>query len=178
MPLLPYKGIMPTVAEDAFIAEGAMVIGNVTIGSGTGVWYNTVIRGDANSITIGKNCNIQDNCVIHVERTRPTVIGDNVTIGHGAIVHGCTIEDGALVAIHTNVLNGAVVGAGSIVGAGAVVSENKVIPPRSLVLGVPAKVVRELTDEDVARTIRTARNYAILAQEHKQSLRQGGGETE
>ncbi len=169
MPLLPFKGKMPRVAEDAFIAEGAQIIGDVTIGSGTGVWYNAVIRGDHTSITIGKNCNIQDNCVVHVERNRPTMIGDNVSVGHGAIIHGCTIEDGALVAIHANVLNGAVVGAGAMVGAGAVVGENRTIPPRSLALGVPARVVRELTDEDIARTIRTARNYATLAQEHRQS---------
>lgn len=169
MPLIPYNGVTPKVADDAFIAEGACVIGDVTIGSGSSVWYNTVIRGDITPITIGRNTNVQDNATIHVDRGVPAVIGDNVSIGHGAVVHGCTVEDGALIAIHATVLSGAVIGAGSIVGAGAVVGEKKVIPPHSLVLGVPARVIRELNDDDAARMSRTVRSYAALAQEHKQS---------
>ena len=168
MPLIPFRGIMPRVAEDAFIAEGAQVIGDVTIGSGSSVWYNAVVRGDVASVTIGRNCNIQDNSTIHSDRGMPTVIGDGVTIGHGSVVHGCLVESGALIAIHATVLSGAVIGSGSIVGAGAVVSEGKAIPPRSLALGVPARVVRQLSDEDVARVDRTAENYARLAQQHRQ----------
>lgn len=168
MPLIPYKGIMPRVAEDVFIADGAQVIGDVTIGPGSSIWYNVVIRADIAGVTIGRNCNIQDNTTIHVDRSMPCVIGDNVSVGHGAVVHGCRVEEGALIAIHATVLSGAVIGAGSIVGAGAVVGEKKLIPPRSLALGVPAKVVRELTDEDLARAARTTSNYARLAQEHRQ----------
>ena len=167
MPLIPFRGVMPKVAEDVFIAEGAQVIGDVTIGSGTSVWYNAVIRGDIAPITIGRNCNIQDNSTLHGDRSRPIVMGNDVSVGHGAVVHGCTVEDNALIAIHATVLTGAVIGMGSIVGAAAVVGERKVIPPRSLVLGVPAKVVRELTDQDIIRAGRTVSNYLQMAQEHK-----------
>ncbi len=168
MPLIPYKGIMPKVAEDVFIAEGALVIGDVTIGSGSSVWYNTVIRGDVASITIGRDCNIQDNSTIHVAPGAPAIIGDGVSVGHNAVVHGCTVGDGALIAIQATVLTGAEIGAGALVGAGAVVGEKKVIPPRSLALGVPAKVVRELAESDLALMARTAQHYVTLAREHRQ----------
>ncbi len=167
MPLIPYKGIMPKVAEDVFIAEGALVIGDVTIGPGSSIWYNTVVRGDIAPITIGRDCNIQDNSTIHVAPGAPTVIGDGVSVGHNAVIHGCTVGGGSLIAIHAVVLTGAVIGAGSMVGAGAVVGENRAIPPRSLVLGVPGKVVRELTEEDAARMARTTQHYVTLAREHK-----------
>jgi len=167
VPLIPYKGVMPRVAEDVFIAEGALVIGDVTIGPGSSIWYNTVIRGDIAPITIGRECNIQDNSTVHVAPGAPTVIGNGVSVGHNAVIHGCTLEDGALVAIHAVVLTGAVVGAGSMVGAGAVVGEGKTIPPRSLALGVPARVVRELTDDDLARMAQTTRHYVTLASEHR-----------
>jgi carbonic anhydrase/acetyltransferase-like protein (isoleucine patch superfamily) len=167
MPLIQYNGVMPKVAEDVFIAEGACVIGDVTIGPGSSVWYNTVIRGDIAPVVIGRNTNIQDNTTIHVDRGKPTVIGDNVSVGHGAVVHGCTVEDGALIAIHATVLSGAVIGTGSIVGAGAVVGEGKSIPPGSLALGVPARVVRKLTAKDSERAARTVRNYNSLAQQYR-----------
>ena len=166
MALIAYKGVMPKVAEDVFIAEGALVIGDVTIGAGSSVWYNTVIRGDIAPITIGRDCNIQDNSTVHVAPGAPTVIGDGVSVGHNAVIHGCTVGDGALVAIHAVALTGAVIGAESMVGAGAVVGENKVIPPRSLVLGVPARVVRELTEADLARMADTTQHYVTLAREH------------
>ncbi len=167
MPLIPYKGVMPKVAEDVFIAEGAQVIGDVTIGPGSSIWYNTVVRGDIAPITIGRDCNIQDNSTVHVAPGAPTIIGDGVSVGHNAVIHGCTVEAGSLVAIHAVVLTGAVIGAESMVGAGAVVGENKTIPPRSLALGVPARVIRELTDEDVGRIVQTTQNYVALAQEHR-----------
>ncbi|HEX2923770.1 MAG TPA: gamma carbonic anhydrase family protein [Chloroflexota bacterium] len=166
MALIPYRGVMPKIAEGVFIAEGAQIIGDVTIGAGSSVWYNTVIRGDVASVTIGQNVNVQDNSTVHVGRGVPCVIHDNVSIGHGAVVHGCTVEEGAMIAIHATVLTGAVVGAGSIVGAGAMVGEKKTIPPRSLAVGIPARVIRELTDEDVAMSAATARNYAQLSKEH------------
>ena len=169
VPIIPYNGIMPRIAEGVFVAEGAMVIGDVTIGPGSSIWYNTVVRGDVAPITIGRDCNLQDNSTVHVAPGAPTVIGDGVSVGHNAVIHGCTVEDGALVAINAVVLTGAVIGAGSMVGASAVVSENKTIPPRSLALGVPARVVRELTEEDVARVVHTAQHYVTLAQEHMDS---------
>ena len=177
MPLLPYKGIMPRVAEDVFVAEGAQVIGDVTIGSGSSIWYNTVVRGDVASVTIGRNCNIQDNSTVHAEPGGPIVIGDDVTVGHGAVVHGCTVGDGALIAIHATVLSGAVVGAGAMVGAGALVPEGKVIPPGSLALGVPARVIRDLSPDDRARMAATCRHYVELAREHAESTstRRGTG---
>ncbi len=170
MPIIPYKGIMPRIHETAFVAEGAQVIGDVTIGAGSSVWYNAVVRGDVQPVTIGRNTNIQDNCTVHSEPKVATVIGDDVSIGHNAVIHGCTIESGALVAMQATVLSGAVVGAGSVVGAGAVVGEGKVIPPRRLALGVPARVLRELNDQDVERVRLTAEHYAALAQEHKKTL--------
>lgn len=166
--MIPYKGKMPKVAEDVFVAEGAILIGDVTVGSGSSIWYNTVIRGDIEPVTIGRDCNIQDNTTIHVAPGYPAVICDRVSVGHNAVIHGCTVEDDALIAIHASVLTGAKVGAGSMVGAGAVVGENKTVPPRSLALGVPAKVVRELTEEDLTRMARTVEHYVALGQEHKQ----------
>jgi carbonic anhydrase/acetyltransferase-like protein (isoleucine patch superfamily) len=158
---------MPRVAEDVFIADGALVIGDVSIGPGTSIWYNTVVRGDVAPITIGRDCNIQDNSTVHGSPGVPTILGDGVSVGHNAVIHSCTVGDGALIAIQAVVLTGAVVGAGSMVGAGAVVGEGKTIPPRSLALGVPARVVRELTEEDLARMAETTRHYVGLAQEHK-----------
>ncbi len=164
--MIPFRGVMPKIADGVFIAEGAQIIGDVTIGAGSSVWYNTVIRGDVASVTIGRNVNLQDNSTVHVGRGIPCVIHDNVSVGHGAVVHGCTVEEGAMIAIHATVLTGATVGAGSIVGAGAMVGERKSVPPRSLVVGVPARVIRELTDEDVAMSTGTAQRYAQLAKEH------------
>ncbi|MHB8992569.1 MAG: gamma carbonic anhydrase family protein [Chloroflexota bacterium] len=161
---------MPRVAEDVFVAEGAMVIGDVTIGPGSSVWYNTVIRGDLEPVTIGRDCNIQDNATIHVAVGHPTVMGDRVSIGHNAVIHGCTVEDDALIAIHASVLTGATVGEGSMIGAGAVVGENKTIPPRSLALGIPAKLVRELTEADRASMARTTKHYVTLGQEHRKRV--------
>lgn len=167
MPLIPFGDKVPKIADDVFIADGAQVIGDVTIGEGSSVWYNVVIRGDIEPVVIGKNTNIQDNATIHVETGLGTTLGDNVSVGHNAVVHGCTIGDGALIAIHSVVLSGATIGAGSLVGAGAIVGEKKEVPPRTLVLGVPAKVVRELSDQDLERMARTARNYVALARKHK-----------
>jgi len=155
VPLIPYKGLMPRVAEDVFIADGALVIGDVSIGPGTSIWYNTVVRGDVAPITIGRDCNIQDNSTVHGSPGVPTILGDGVSVGHNAVIHSCTVGDGALIAIQAVVL------------AGAVVGEGKTIPPRSLALGVPARVVRELTEEDLARMAETTRHYVGLAQEHK-----------
>lgn len=168
MPLIPFQGAMPQVAEDVFIAEGARVIGNVTIGAHSSIWYNVVIRADHERVVIGSNTNIQDNVTIHADPGSPCVIDDNVSVGHNAVVHGCHVGNGALIGINSVVLNGAEIGEDAIVGAGAVVGAGKVIPPRMLAVGIPAKVMRELTDEDVAENLARADRYAALARMHGQ----------
>jgi carbonic anhydrase/acetyltransferase-like protein (isoleucine patch superfamily) len=141
-----YKGVRPTCDPESFIADGARVIGRVTLGKYSSVWFNAVLRGDVNAISLGAYSNVQDNAVVHVADHLEAVIGDFVTIGHSAVVHGCTIEDHCLIGMSATILNGAVIGRGSIIAAGAVVRENDIIPPHSLVVGVPAKVVRQVPD--------------------------------
>ena len=154
----------------AWIAPGAAVIGRVHLGEWASVWYGAVLRGDLAEIRVGARSNVQDGCVVHVDRGMPAIIGDDVVLGHGAVVHAATVEDGCLIAIRAVVLSGAVIGAGSIVGAGAVVTERTVIPPRSLVLGVPGRVVRELSEQEVSRTRALAEHYVQLAQAHARHL--------
>ncbi len=146
MSLFALNGVAPELPPDGdvFVAPGAAVIGNVKLMSGTSVWFNAVLRGDTEPITVGEGSNVQDGCVGHADPSFPLTIGRNCTIGHKAIVHGCTIEDGVLIGMGATVLNGAVIGAGSLIGAGALVTEGKRIPPGSLVVGAPGKVVREL----------------------------------
>lgn len=155
-----YRGITPQIASSVFVDESAQVIGDVTFGEDASVWFNVVIRGDVNYIRIGARTNIQDGSVLHVYKDlHPLLIGDNVTVGHGCVLHGCSIEDRCLISMGAVVLNGARIGAGSIIGAGAVVTENTVVPPRSLFLGVPANFFRHLTDEDLKMIDRYASNY-------------------
>lgn len=168
MSILPYKGVMPVIHESVFLAEGACVIGDVVLGEGCSVWFNAVIRGDVHTIRIGEGTNVQDGCVLHVTNgTHPLVIGRNVTIGHGAIVHGATVEDGCLIGMGARVLDGSVIGAGSLVAAGAVVLEGFKVPPGSLVAGVPAKVRRSLTAEERAQIERSAMNYREYSSAYK-----------
>jgi len=147
----------------AWIAPGAVVTGQVYLAEETSVWYGCVLRGDIAPIQVGPRSNIQDGAIIHVDHAYPTVIGADVVVGHGAIIHGATVEDGCLIAIRATVLSGAVVGAGSIVGAGAVVTEGSVIPPRSLVLGIPGKVKRSLSDDEVQQIKALAGRYVIYS---------------
>jgi carbonic anhydrase/acetyltransferase-like protein (isoleucine patch superfamily) len=155
-----YKGVRPAIASSAYVDESAQVIGDVVIGEEASVWMAVVVRGDVNHIRVGARSNIQDGTIVHVMReTHPTLIGEDVTIGHAACIHGCTIEDRVLVGMGAVVLNGAVIGHDSIVAAGALVTEGAEIPPRSLVMGSPAKVRRALTDEEVASVARYAQNY-------------------
>lgn len=147
-----YKDIEPKIDSSAFIAENAVVIGDVEIGKDSSVWYGCVIRGDVNRIRIGDRTNIQDGTVIHVSRAQfdgPTIIEDEVTVGHGAMIHGCHIEKGALIGIGAIVLDGVRIGSKALIAAGSVVTPNTVIPPRSLVMGSPARVKRELTEEEL-----------------------------
>jgi len=146
---LSYKGVKPVVGSSVFVAENATVIGRVRIADYSSVWFGAVLRGDIADIEIGKYTNVQDLVVVHVDNGVPTVIGDYVTIGHSAVIHGCKIGSYTLVGMGAVVLTGADVGEGSVIGAGAVVRENEKIPPRSLVVGVPGRVVRTLSDEDV-----------------------------
>ncbi len=174
MPVLPYQGKWPQIAPDVFIAEGAMVIGDVTIGEGSSVWYNAVLRGDTAPIRIGRRSNIQDNCTVHVDADAPCVIGDECIIGHGAVVHGATLSDRVLVAMNAVILSHAVIGAESIVGACALVSERKQLPGGMLYVGVPARSLRMLTADEKADLVDRAARYCRLAAEHRASLgRQG-----
>jgi gamma-carbonic anhydrase len=158
--LRPYRGTMPTVHETAYIDSSAQVIGDVVIGEASSVWMNVVIRGDVHRIRIGKRTNVQDGTVVHVMRdTHPTTIGDEVTIGHGAVVHGCTIADRCLIGMGAIILNGAVIGEDSIVAAGTLIVEDARIPPRSLVMGSPGKVRRPLSDAEVASILDYASRY-------------------
>jgi len=158
--LRPCRGRLPVIDPTAYIDPSAQVIGDVEIGEESSVWMNVVIRGDVNHVRIGRRSNVQDGTIVHVmHETHPTVIGDAVTIGHGAIVHGCTVEDRVLIGMGAILLNGARVGADSIVAAGSLVPERVAIPPRSLVMGSPARVRRTLSDSEVASILEYSGNY-------------------
>ncbi|MEW6128439.1 MAG: gamma carbonic anhydrase family protein [Acidobacteriota bacterium] len=145
-----FKGIKPKIAESVFIAQGAHIIGDVEIGEQSSVWFNCVLRGDVFPIRIGNHTNIQDGTIIHVTSGQfPTLVGNRVTIGHGAILHGCQIKDESLIGIRSVILDEAVIGENCLIAAGSLVTPGTVIPPRSMVMGAPAKVRRELSDEEV-----------------------------
>jgi carbonic anhydrase/acetyltransferase-like protein (isoleucine patch superfamily) len=164
-----FAGVAPTISPGAYVAPGAVLIGDVTVGDESSIWYNVVLRADQELIVVGRCTNVQDNCVVHGDPGQPAVIGDHVTIGHSAVIHGATVEDDVLIGINATILNGAVVGRGSIVGAGAVVTEGTTIPPGSLVLGVPGRVVRSLKPEEVEEIHQHAVEYCELARQHKRS---------
>ena len=163
MPLVPFQGVQPAVDPTAYVAPNATLVGDVTVGAGASVWFGAVMRGDADHLELGARSNLQDNAVVHADEGVPAIIGEDVSIGHAAVVHGCRIEDGCLIGMNATVLNRAVVGARSLVAAGALVLEGTVIPPRSLVAGVPAKVRRELTDDEVEALANNARIYVERA---------------
>lgn len=150
-------------APDAWIASSAVLIGDVVIGSRSSVWFGAVVRADQDAIRIGQDSNLQDGVVLHTDRGLVLRVGDRVSVGHLAVLHGCTVEDDVLIGMHATVLNGARVGAGSIVAAGAVVLEGSDIPPRSLVAGVPARVRRATTDDELTSNRKNAEDYALLA---------------
>lgn len=160
MAIITYQGITPNIHSSVFIADGVHIIGDVEIGKDCSVWYNTVIRGDVNYIRIGERTNIQDNTVIHVtNKIFPTHIGSNVTIGHSAVIHACTIHDYSLIGMGAVILDDVKVGPFALVAAGAVVTMGTVIPEGTLAAGVPAKVIRRLTDEERQTLIQSAQNY-------------------
>lgn len=172
MPVYPFKGRMPTIADDVFIAPGAMIIGDVTIHEGASIWYNAVVRGDTAPIVIGRRTNIQDNCTLHVDADAPLTIGDDCTIGHGAVVHGATVLDRVLIGMKAVVLSHAQVGADTIIGAGALVGERKEIPAGVLAVGIPARAIRTLKLEEREQILSSAEGYHERAQLHRESINQ------
>ncbi len=163
-----YKEKLPDVDDSAYIEDSAQIIGDVVIGEESSVWFNAVVRGDVNYIRIGQKTNVQDGSVLHVTKeTHPLIIGDEVTVGHNVTLHGCTIRDRCLIGMGAVVLDGARVGEDAIVGAGALVTENMVVEPKTLVVGVPARPVRELTHDEVARIRKSAKNYIDYANNYR-----------
>ena len=160
---------MPKIDPTAFVHENAIVLGDVTLGARVSVWPTAVIRGDSDAITIGDDTNVQDGTIVHVDHGMPTKIGKRVAIGHRAIVHGSTIEDDCLIAMGAILLNGVHVGTGSIVGAGAMCPEGMKIPPNSLAIGIPARVIRETSDEDRERIKHTVESYLELQKRYKEA---------
>ena len=165
--IISYQDHAPVIDETAFIAENATVAGRVAVGKNASVWFGAVLRGDLQPITVGENSNIQDNAVIHVGVNTPAVIGDNVTVGHGAIIHGATVGNNVLVGMGATVLDGAVIGDNCIIGAGALVTANTEIPANSLALGMPAKVTKTLGPQQVMGNRVSALEYVRLAKDFK-----------
>ena len=163
MKLYQYKDKIPSVDKTAYLADHVVISGDVTIGENSSVWFNTVIRGDVAPVIIGKNVNIQDNSVLHQSPNNPLILEDHVTIGHQVILHSCHIKKNALVGMGSIILDGAEIGEGAFIGAGSLVSQGKKIPPNTLAFGRPAKVIRELTDEDRKDMERINREYAEKA---------------
>jgi carbonic anhydrase/acetyltransferase-like protein (isoleucine patch superfamily) len=168
--LLPHGNTSPQVAESAWVAPGAYVIGDVHLGEESSVWYGAVLRGDTEPIRIGARTNVQDGCVLHADPGFPAVVGDGCVVGHNAVVHGCEIGDDSLVGMGATILNGAKIGEGSIVAAGAVVPEGREFQPRSLIVGIPAKRVGDVTEEQAADIERGASEYVARAAAHRESL--------
>lgn len=169
--ILDYKGISPQLDASVFLAPGACVIGDVQIGENSSLWFNVVVRGDVNFIRIGRRSNIQDGSVVHVTRdTHPTVIGDDVTVGHNVTLHGCTVHDGSLVGIGATILDGAVIGASSLVAAGSVVAPGTQIPPRSLVMGQPGLVKRTLSEDECKNIHTFAERYVQYQNDYREQV--------
>ena len=161
---------MKLIDKSVFIAEGARIVGDVEVGKNCSVWFNAVIRADSNAVKIGENSNVQDNAVIHTSKEYGVQIGDNVTIGHGAIVHGCTVENNVMIGMGAIILDGAVIGANSLIGAGALVTQGKVVPAGSLAFGNPMKIVRQLTEKEVQSIYDNAASYVKKAKNYNKTI--------
>ena len=168
--LLPHGDTLPENSPSAWVAPGAYVVGDVHLGEESSVWYGAVLRGDTEPIRVGSRTNIQDGCVLHADPGYSAIVGDDCVVGHRAVVPGCEIENGCLIGMGATILNGAKIGEGSIVAAGALVPENKEFPPRSLIVGIPAKGVREVTEEQTKDIARGVRTYVERAASHRESL--------
>ena len=165
--ILEFEGKKPKIGKDVFVADTARVIGEVELGDEASIWYGAILRGDIGKIVVGKRSNVQDNSILHITPPNyPVIIGDDVTVGHGVILHGCKIGSRSLIGMGAIVLDGVEIGEESIVAAGAVVPPGKKFPPRSLIMGVPAKVVREITDDDVKAILENAEEYVNLGKRH------------
>lgn len=164
-----YSNKKPVIDKSCFIAPGSRISGDVIIGKKSSVWFNAVIRADQNTIRIGNRSNIQDNCVLHVDPKNKCVVKDNVSIGHNAIVHACTIESNCIIGMGSIILSGSRIGRFTIIGAGSVVTENEKIPPKSLVLGIPGKVIRKLKQNDIDYIKKNAEEYLELMKNHKRN---------
>lgn len=162
-------GKVPVIHESCFIAENAAILGNVVIGENSNIWYSAVIRSEGELTTIGKNTNIQENSTVHIDQDFPTTIGDNVTVGHNCIIHGCKVGNNVLVGMGSTILNGAEIGENTIIGAGSLVTQNKKIPSGVLCIGSPARVVRELTEEEIESIKISAEHYVHMGELHKES---------
>ncbi|MGV8804952.1 MAG: gamma carbonic anhydrase family protein [Polaromonas sp.] len=171
MALYQLDDLAPTLADTAWVADSAQVIGNVTLAEGASVWFGVVIRGDTEAISVGRASNIQDNSVLHADHGMPLVIGEQVTVGHQAMLHGCTIGDGSLIGIQAVVLNGAKIGKNCLVGAGALVTEGKEFPDGCMILGSPAKAVRQLSEAQIEALKLSAQNYMNNARRYQTGLK-------
>ena len=167
MELFEYKGIMPQISKDAYVQEGVKICGDVKVGAGSTIWYNSTLRGDTASITIGENTSIQELSTVHVDTDYPVEIGSNVTIGHNCIIHGATIADNVLVGMGAILLNGCKIPKNCMIGAGALVTQNSVFEEGMLILGSPAKAIRPLKEADYDYIIENAKEYVELGKEHK-----------
>ena len=171
--VLPHHDTFPQISQSAWVAPGASVIGDVHLGEESSVWYGAVLRGDTEPIRIGARTNVQDGCVLHADPGYPAIVGEGCVVGHNAVVHGCEIGDNCLVGMGCTILNGAKIGDGSIVAAGAVVPEGREFPPRSLIVGIPAKRVGDVSDEQAEDIARGASEYVERAISHRESLQRG-----
>ncbi len=170
--LIAYEGMMPSVHPSVFVAPGAMIVGDVTVAEESSIWFNSVLRGDLEPIRIGCRTNIQDGSLIHMDKEIPCLIGDDVTIGHGAILHSCTIGKEALIGMGAVLLTGSIIGERAIIAAGTLVREGQEIPPASIAMGVPAKVRREVTEVELERVRRGKNDYVLRGKLMKNSLQQ------
>lgn len=164
--IISYKGIKPNASKAAFVAENAVVAGNVTLEAGSSIWFCAVVRAEEESVAVGEYSNVQDNCTLHSSKGFPVKIGSNVTIGHNAVVHGCTVGDGSLIGMNATILNGAKIGKNCLVGAGALVTENKSFPDNTLILGVPARAVGTIDEEAARQIAENAQAYLKKANEY------------
>jgi carbonic anhydrase/acetyltransferase-like protein (isoleucine patch superfamily) len=169
--IIDFKDKKPKIAETAFIANSAALIGDIEIGDSSSIWFNAVLRGDKNKIKIGNRTSIQDNAVVHVDPENAVSVGDNVSVGHGAVLHGCKIGDNVLVGMNSTILNGAEIGKNSIIGANALVPEGKKFPESSLIIGVPGKVKRALEQSEIEAIKENAQEYVELGKEYLEELR-------
>jgi carbonic anhydrase/acetyltransferase-like protein (isoleucine patch superfamily) len=164
--IAPFKGVWPQVDESVFLADGVRILGDVRIADSAGIWFNSVVRGDENSIRIGRFTNIQDNTTIHVQDTYSCTVGDYVTVGHNSLLHGCRIANNCIIGMGSVIMNGVEIGENCIVGAGSLITENKVIPANSLVVGSPARVIRKLEPEQIESIRESALHYQKMAAEY------------